>query len=319
MRLSSRILAVTVLCLILLVSVGLITSTRSVSALSGLTISPPLREITLGSGLLEASTDLTLQNNSDQTIRASLQLVDLRALGEYGGNSLDKAGLTNKYDLANWLALPGGDTVVIASKQTVRVAVKIANRSDLAPGGHYGAIVITSSPENTSVKTQVSLNQQIVSLLFIKKLGGEVYGLELESSTFKQSADKKTYDIPQVITTKFKNTGNVHVVPRGYVEVADPGGKLIAKGIINQDSLNILPGSSRKYVTTLQSVAQANKSGLYKVITYYRYDDQKDFKQFSETFRYGGGTNIWPFVVGGGALIVLVIAAGVVFIVRRKR
>lgn len=312
MRLSLRILAaVTVLCLVALVTGGLTPGGRSVSALGGLTISPPLREITLGPGLLEASTDVTLQNNSDQTVRASLQLVDLRALGQYGGNSLDKAGLTGKYDLANWLTLPGGNTVDIAGKQTVRVAVKIANRSDLAPGGHYGAIVITSSADNSSAKSQVSLNQQVVSLLFIKKLGGEVYGLQLESSTFKRSSD-----IPQIVTTNFKNTGNVHLVPHGYIEVTDPVGKLIAKGIINQDSLSILPGSLRKYVTTMQPVAQASRPGTYKVTTYYRYDDQKDFKQFSETFSRGGGKKIWLFIASGVA--VLVIAAGAVLIIIRK-
>lgn len=284
---------------------------HSAAALSGLTLSPPLKEVTLGPGLLETSTDITLQNNTDQAVRASLKLVDLRALAEYGGTTIDKAGLTSQYDLANWLSLPGGDTLTIASKQTIKVRVNIANRPDLTPGGHYGGIVITTSPSDSAVKSEVSVNQQLISLLFIKKLGGEVYGLQLESSTFKRSSS----NIPQVGTIKFKNTGNVHLVPRGYIEVTDPGGKLIAKGTINQDSLNILPGSSRKYVTVLQPVAQANGRGTYKVTTYYRYDDQKDFSQFSDTFSLSG-TNLWPFIISGGA--VLVIAPVMIFIIKRK-
>lgn len=275
LRLLTAVLALS-LCLTAVLANG-----ASVHAINGLTVSPPLREVTIGPGLIETTADVTLQNNTNQSISAYLQLVDLRALGEYGGTSLDKAGLTGKYDLANWMTLPGGDTVIVASGETVKVRVKITNRDDLAPGGHYGAVVISTS-SNNAVKSDVNINQQLVSLLFIKKLGGESYGLQLKSVDYKKSSN-----VPQEVTTTFKSTGNVHVVPRGYVEVTDPAGKLVAKGILNQDSSLILPGSERKFVTLMQPVSSASKPGKYKVTVYYRYDGQKDFSQQSSYFNRG--------------------------------
>lgn len=293
MRRSFRLFAATIFSFTILAA-----TTQPVFALSGLTISPPLRDVTLGPGLLETSAELTLQNNTDQAVRASLRLADLRALGQYGGNSLDKAGgLAGKYDLANWISLPDGDTVTIASKQTVTVKVKIVNRSDLSPGGHYGAIIVTTSPSKTTTQSNVSLNQQLVSLLFIKKLGGENYGLQLASSDFKKSGG-----IVNELKTTFKNTGNVHVVPRGYVEVTDPTGQVVSKGIINQDSAIILPDSSRQYVTLMQSVAPYGKSGIYNVTTYYRYDDKQDFTEYTQTFRRGR-TYGWLLLVAGVSIV----------------
>jgi hypothetical protein len=289
---------------------GILTDNTPAYAVNGLTVSPPLKEVTLGPGLIETATYVTLQNNTSQSIRAHLQLADLRALGEYGGTSLDKAGLSDKYDLADWMTLPSGDTVIIASGETLRVKVDIANRSDLAPGGHYGAVVITSSSDN-SVKSDVNINQQLVSLLFIKKLGGEVYGLQLESQDYK-----KTSGIPQEVTTRFKGTGNVHVIPRGYIEVTDPVGKVVAKGIINEDSNIVLPDKSRQFVSLMNPIAAADRSGRYKVTVYYRYDGQKDFS--SQTTYFDHGTNLVPYMAGG-VIAISGLATGVYFIFRNKR
>lgn len=299
------------LIIVLLCLVGLNFHPGTLYAQSGITISPLLRDITLGPGLIETSAELTLQNNTNQTIHASLQLVDLRALGEYGGTTLDKAGLTGKYDLAKWLSLPGGDSVIIASRQTIKVKVNVVNRADLSPGGHYGGIVITTAPDNNVPKSDVSVNQQLVSLLFVKKLGGEVYGLHLESSSYKPNIN-----LSNEITNTFKNTGNVHVIPRGYVEVTDPSGKLIAKGTTNQDSLTILPGGARRFVTHMQPVSKPGRPGSYKVTTYYRFDGENDFKQSSQIFKYGK-SYAWLYIAGG--IFILAITAGGFYILKNKR
>lgn len=279
-------------------------------ALSGLTISPPLKEITIGPGLLEATSYLTLQNNTTESITAHLQLVDLRALGEYGGNSLDKANLPDKYNLADWMKLPGGDTVVISKGETVKVEVKITNRADLSPGGHYGAIIVTPAG-GSSVNSNINISQQLISLLFVKKVGGEVFGLELEPLQLKNHSD-----VPQEVTTRFKSTGNVHVVPRGYIEVTDPAGRVVAKGILNQDSSIILPGSTRQFVTLMQPVEPATRSGKYKITVYYRYDGQDSFKSQSVYF-----TKRIPVVrlVAAAAAFAILVGAIVYWSVRRRK
>lgn len=300
-RVISAIIA-TVLC-----AVCLLFLKASAHAINGLTVSPPLREVTLGPGLLETATEISLQNTTQETITAHLQLVDLKSLGEYGGSSLDKAGLSDQYDLANWMSLPGGDTVVIAKGETVKIKVNITNRSDLAPGGHYGAVVITSSG-GSSVSSNVNISQQLVSLLFVKKLGGEVFGLDMEPLSYKGSS------VPDQITTRFKATGNVHVTPRGYIEVTDPGGKVVAKGILNQDSSIILPGGTRQFVTLMQPVAGASKSGRYKITVYYRYDGKNDFQ--SQSTYFTRGIPMTHLIIALLAVIVLI--GALAYWIRRK-
>jgi hypothetical protein len=210
------------------------------------------------------------------------------------------------------MSLPGGDTIVIASGQTIKVKVGITNRADLSPGGHYGAVVITSSSADTGVKSDVNISQQLVSLMFIKKLGGEQYGLKLDQLNYQGSA------VPDKITTKFNGTGNVHVIPRGFIEVTDPTGKLVAKGILNPDSSIILPGSSRQFVTLLQPVAESSKAGRYKITVHYRYDGQQDFTTQSIYFTHGNPLIRTITIVG---LIALFVAGGVLVFrtVRRNK
>lgn len=252
-------------------------------AAGGITLSPPLKDITLGPGLLETTTEIALTNNTNQVIQAQLKLIDLSALGEFGGNSLDKAGLPDAYNLANWMTLPGGNTVIIPASQTVRVKVNIANRSDLTPGGHYGAVIVNVDSADTA-KSNVSISQQLVSLVFVKKLGGEKYGLELSGML----ADQTSGRLPHSVKLDFANKGNVHVIPRGYVEVTDPKGKLVAKGIINSDSALILPGASRQFTTALQSVADSKLTGQYKITAHYRYDGEEKFQSQSVYFTRSG-------------------------------
>lgn len=272
------------------VSLALITALVAVAgiqvpgvyAANGITLSPPLKDLTLGPGLLEANSDISLTNNTAQQVRAQLKLVDLKALGEFGGTSLDKAGLPDSYGLANWMELPGGDTVLIPSGQTVKAAVKILNKSDLTPGGHYGAVIVTTDSAD-SVKSNVSISQQLVSLVFVKKLGGEKYGLDLKAMLAEEKGR-----IPETLKLDFASTGNVHVIPRGYVEITDPKGKLISKAIINPDSSLVLPGQTRQFVALMQPVASSNVPGQYKITAYYRYDGTEEFNSQSLYFSRSG-------------------------------
>lgn len=288
----------------------------STHAAGGLTLSPPLKDITLGPGLLETTTVIALTNNTPQAMLTQLKLVDLKALGTFGGDSLDKAGLPDAYNLANWMTLPGGDNVIIPANQTINIKINISNRSDLTPGGHYGAVIVTADSADTK-SGNVSLSQQLVSLVFVKKLGGEKYGLKLKEIL----ADKGNGHLPKSVKLSFFGTGNVHVTPRGYIEVTDPKGKLVAKGIINLDSSLVLPGATRQLVTNLQTVANSNQPGQYKVTAYYRYDGEEKFQTQSVYFTRSGIPQALLFAAAalGAALLVAVAVYAVSKRIRRNK
>jgi hypothetical protein len=244
-------------------------------------------------------------------VKAQLKLVDLRSLGDFGGNSLDKAGLPDEYNLANWMTLPSGSEVTIPANQTVVAKVTITNRSDLTPGGHYGAVIVTTG-SGTATKSNVSISQQLVSLIFVKKLGGEQYGLDLK----KMLVDQDKGDLPRSVSLNFASTGNVHVIPRGYIEVTDPKGKLVAKGIINPDSLLVLPGATRQLMTSLQPVANSNVPGQYKITAHYRYDGTDEFQTQSLYFSRSGIPRTLILSILGVTLAIFVAAA--TYILKKK-
>lgn len=297
--------------ILLVVLLSVLPSSRALAAPGGITLSPPLRDITLGPGLLEADADITLTNNTNQQITAKLKLVDLKALGQFGGNTLGQAGLSDSYGLADWMTLPGGDRLLIPAGKTVTAAVSIVNRPDLTPGGHYGAIIVTPETSDT-VQSDVGISQQLVSLVFVKKLGGEKYGLDLQEVKVKNSQNS----LPESVDLTFVSTGNVHVTPRGYVEIRDPKGRLVSKAIINPDSLLLLPGSSRLLTGLFQPVENSNRSGTYKVTAFYRYHESESFTTKDAYFERSG-ISVDPRMAG--ALVVSVLVVGALVVLRFKR
>lgn len=116
-------------------------------------------------------------------------------------------------------------------------------------------------------------------MLFVKKLGGEQYGLKLES--FK--TDSKIA-VPDEAIFNFRSTGNVQVLPRGYVTVTDPHGKIVSRGLINPESTLVLPETSRQFITLLNPVASSDAISRYTVTAFYRHDEQPDFTSVERTF-----------------------------------
>ena len=219
----------------------------------------------------------------------------LRA-AELGGVSLDREGASkSKYGLASQMRVEGAtEGILLPRGQVTKLPILIDNSTDLAPGGHYGAALVGLSDATQSSGSNVSVRQELVSLFFVKKQGGEQYGLDLQDL-----AVDNPRALPDKVTMRFANTGNVHVVPRGYVEVTDPGGKLIAKGIINPESTLVMPESTRQFVSLLQPVASSNVPGVYRVTAYYRYDGQEKFS--SRSIEISRWSMIYAPVLAAGA------------------
>ena len=249
------------------------------AATKGITITPSQKELVVSSGLIKARTEIVLTNNTGKNLEATVRLVDFKSLDDTGGLAFTQAGLpSNKYGLANWMELPNGNKLSLPSGQSTTVPVIVVNRSDLSPGAHYGAVVVTFGGVGTPTNNQASFKQELASLLFVKKLGGENYSLQLQSLV----AEPGRAIVPSSATLRFKSTGNVYVVPRGYVTITDDKSVVFAKGIINVQSSLVLPGDSRQFITPLQVISSSTKhTGRFKLTAYYRYDGQKNYSQIS--------------------------------------
>lgn len=242
----------------------------------GLTVSPMFEEVNLAQSDKQKDFTIALTNHNDTLMTLRLSLLDFGSLDESGGVAFVGAGnnLEKKYALASWMR-PEKDVVTIHPGETQNVKITIENREDLGPGGHYGAITLRAGgeTEDINVTNEVAINQLFTVLVFVKKLGGEIYHLDLKDV----EAPHNIVTTPDTVYVRFQNSGNVHVVPRGIVTVSDSLGRVVAKGIINEESGLILPETQRLYPVHLRSLLLSFVPGRYTLAVEWRYDGNDDF------------------------------------------
>lgn len=270
----------------------------------GLLVSPPFVSLTIG-GEKEISKELIIRNDSKQPLTFKIRAVDFGTMDESGGVAFlgnDKKEGESKYGLASWLLLEK-DALVIDPGKEESLKVTVINKESLSPGGHYGAVWLVLDENGTK---KIGLSMSYASLFYVAKMGGAKYGMSLNRAIF----DKNWWKKLENIEFRFQNTGNVHLVPRGVVEVFDSFGKKVAKGVINADSTIMLPESFRVYGVKLNNLTRW-WPGRYRVEVNYRYDGKSDF----EKLEYQG--NYWPWWLLSLPVFLVVVFA--VMIGRKRR
>ncbi|NTW26926.1 MAG: hypothetical protein HGA36_01235 [Candidatus Moranbacteria bacterium] len=240
-------------------------------------ISPFFQEINLEKEQERTDFVLEIANNTGAAATLKLSVLDFGALDESGGVAFlgSAEDLKNKYALASWVSLEK-DSVVINPGEKQNVRVMIENKDSLSPGGHYAAVMANMAKEDDGTGSEssiVALDPSFASLIFVRKVGGEIYGLNLKD----QEIEKNFLSLPSNVRLRFQNTGNVHVSPRGIIKLTDPLGREIATGIINGESAIVLPETFRKFPTEFKQAAVAFMPGKYELSVAYRFDGKEDF------------------------------------------
>lgn len=236
----------------------------------GISISPFIQQLDIEPGDVAKSFNLKLTNQTSTLQELSLTPRDFGSLNDSGGILLEgNNNYTQKYGLASWLSL-GADTVALQPKESRDILVTVENRSSLQPGGHYAAVVASvKSLDEPTRGNKVAVNQQLLTLILVNKVGGEHYALNLKS--IQQNGN--WLHLPNTIQLRFQNPGNVHVIPRGVVKLRSPSGKILARGVINSESAYVLPETFREvYVPLIPVSKDFPFPGLYRVEVDYRYD-----------------------------------------------
>jgi hypothetical protein len=257
-----------------------------------ITVTPFLQLVQIGS---EPSKDFSVAYTNDSAVpqQLALSVADFGSLDQTGGVAFvgsEFSQLLDKYTLSPWLKL-SKTTVDLKPYQTTGIKATIVNDSKMGPGGHYAAIVATIVTTDGTGGNQVSLKPKVTSLVLATKTGGEKYDMKLTDIDH----DGNLLDLPSQVQVAFRATGNVHVVPRGIIYIKDHGGKVIAKGAINEQSGYVLPDTSRTFTVPLTKVASPSLLGMrYHIQIDYRYDGLDRFagKQTSLHF-----VNPWLIVV----------------------
>ncbi|MEK7594955.1 MAG: hypothetical protein AAB436_04940 [Patescibacteria group bacterium] len=286
---------------------GLLSSEHAVAAKpsSQITIVPFLQSVRVQASEPTKTFDLTLTNKTAQTQNFHLSVLNFGTLNETGGlvfTGSNTKTLAKKYGIASWLRLSTND-LSLQPNQTATVQATIINDSSLSPGGHYGAVVASVNSSDVAGSNQVNVKQELSSLVFATKVGGEKYDLKLDSMRYESSWGR----LPSSVTLRFKNTGNVQVVPRGIVKLISPRGRVISQGAINEASSYVLPETYRQIPVSLQNVAREGWwPKFYRLEIYYRYDGINSFATKSYTLYL---VNLPAIIVSTLTLAALLVAA----------
>ena len=94
--------------------------------------------------------------------------------------------------------------------------------------------------------TAVAVAQKLGAIILVK------LGKATESGQIVSFGPSKTFSEypPITFTTRFKNTGNVHVKPRGSIIITNMFGKTVANVSVNENANNVLPNSERLFTST---------------------------------------------------------------------
>jgi hypothetical protein len=244
-------------------------------------------------------------NASDTTVELSLSLQDVRELEDRNPvGILDPKDAENyKYSLSSWAYLDR-QNLILNPGETQKVVVTIA-KDELSPGGHYGS-VLAEIHQTPGQGKSVVVKGVLASLLFVRaSTGNSIEEAKIDSF----GADGSSIVFPDSFFFRFQNTGNVDLTPYGLLEIKDSNDKIVAKGIVNEDSLITLPEALRKYSIPLTLEIKNILPGKYKATLSLHFG--KSNKQISTTTTFiTGGTIPWLKWI----IIAVVLIAGLVIV-----
>ena len=258
----------------------------------GVSVSPSIAHIDLATDPAEYL--ITYTNNFDTDITLNLSAKDFTELEDsYKLEFLSENQAQNyKYSLSSWISFEN-KTLELAPKEKKTIKIFI-DKSRITKGGHYASILAEIVQPNP--QKDISIKAILSSLLFVRASTGK----EIEEgkiSSLEPLRDNIEY--ANKFLLRFQNNGNVHVVPYGLLQVYDPLGNLVGKGIVNENSLDALPESIRSYNITIATVAKILVPGNYtsKLSLHFGKTNQKleiSIKYFSQGsfdfIKIGAGT-----------------------------
>jgi len=186
------------------------------------------------------STQLRIKNDGDQKESLKIDLMKFKADGESGAPlPIDREPGD---DFLDWVRFSEESFPIEPNQwKTINVTFDIP---ETAAFGYYYAIVFSRAGEAGPAgerQTTVTGGTAILVLLEVK-----IPDAKREVAIASFSADRKWYEfLPATFTVKLRNTGNVHIAPRGNLFIGRPGEKADTVVEVNLGKGNILPDSNR--------------------------------------------------------------------------
>lgn len=235
----------------------LILPIRSYATQPGITVIPS--ETLLDLATDPPQTTIYYINSTDHTVQVTLSAKDFAPLEQnYTINYLSQNNDQNySYKLSSWITF-SQNSFILEPNQKMPITLYITAHQ-LTPGGHYASVIAAFHDDNAS-NTDLQVQGMLSSLVFVRaNTGKEVDKASIDVFT----TGNNFISFPTNDVIDINNQGNTFITPYGTITINDMFGNLVAKGIINENSLVTLPESFRSYTTPLRMLTPFQLPGIY--------------------------------------------------------
>lgn len=243
----------------------------------GIEVSSPTYEVTATPGTTEPNL-IKIKNVGNTTETYYPEVLDFKSDNKTGTPVFLKEGQTSgTYSLASWIRISKEPIKLEPGASDARLFyVDVPVGAE--PGGHYAGILFsTQAPQEKA--GNISLASKVGSIVLVRVAGKATEAAKITEFT----SDKQNYETANIkFSTTVKNTGNVHVQPKGVITIKNFFGVQEAAIDVNQLSANVLPDSSRIFSSAWKD--GGFKFGYYTASVVLTYGDPSQTTSASVSF-----------------------------------
>lgn len=191
------------------------------------------------------STPIRIQNQGTNTETLKVTVMKFQAYGEEGAPKLLDPEPGD--DFISWVHFSEDSFTVNTNEWKTLTAT--FDVPDTAAFGYYYAFVFSRAKGEDTVKQgETTLNGGTAVLALLE---AKVQNAKREVTVTTFQVDRAWYEfLPVSFTVKLKNTGNVHIAPRGNIFIGRENEKEDAILEVNSEKGSILPDSGRSFTTS---------------------------------------------------------------------
>lgn len=238
--------------LVLSVILAGVFGTRSAEAL---TLVPPSLEYSGVKGQTYES-KVKLLNNENRTLVLTPSTANFGAKDETG--EPDFKFDAPSADLSAWIQIDKAQ-LTLEPGETKEVPFTIAVPADAEPGGHYAGIFFASGG-SASGGGQIGVQSKLGTLVILTVDGA--IREQAAISSVKLDGSSNLSRPPVNLNVRIKNSGNVHVKPKGKVTILNMFGGEVETITLPQDK-NVLPGQTRLFEVAWAKNSTETKKGNF--------------------------------------------------------
>jgi hypothetical protein len=191
-----------------------------------------------------ATTELKVKNGGTENETLRIDLMKFKAYQENGKPQLLEREPTD--DFFDWVTF-SEPTFTLAPDEWKTIGATFTVPPTASFGYYYAFVFSRANDQEQLASRQTALVGGTAVLVLLEV---RVPNAVREVAVTEFSADKKFYEfLPASFNVKLKNTGNVHIAPRGNIFIDRGSTKDIAILEVNSEKGNLLPDSSRVFTT----------------------------------------------------------------------